>query len=485
MTRILSLGIASDSTRLPGSWRRLPHNGLQEQTGIAADRIAALARRYASTRPAMIVLGGSSMHKGANGWQASRAIACLPGLTGNVGIPGAGFGPRHGGACHGRGLGNITAPERRKPGTAMPNQMSAITAALRAGQIDNLLLMGTNMLSSFADSGALREGLARTRMIVSYDLFLNDTARQYADVVLPATAWLEELGCKATNTHLYLMPRALPPAGETRSLHDLVKVLAERLKLEGFYPWSSEDEVVNAVLNHPCTGPATVASLSAQGGIAAMNVSHVANPKLEFDTPSGKIEFYSAQAELLGLSALPDHDERSNDDQANGDPLPSGELHRLTPNRAPNLPLTLAQGRTLTHFHSFYNNGRELPTLARRETEPHLWLSEPDAASRKIMHGALVRMFNHQSSMTARAHVTDRIEAGTLWMRDGWPGLNSLSEGQSVLPDSAVDKFGFAAGQATYATRVEVELAGAELADVAMANVEFADPDSAESRTAT
>jgi anaerobic selenocysteine-containing dehydrogenase len=39
-----------------------------EVTGIAAERIAALARRYATTRPAMIVLGGSSMHKGANGW---------------------------------------------------------------------------------------------------------------------------------------------------------------------------------------------------------------------------------------------------------------------------------------------------------------------------------------------------------------------------------------------------------------------------------
>ena len=38
-------------------------------TGIDAERIVALARRYASTKPAMIVLGGSSMYKGANGWQ--------------------------------------------------------------------------------------------------------------------------------------------------------------------------------------------------------------------------------------------------------------------------------------------------------------------------------------------------------------------------------------------------------------------------------
>jgi len=121
-------------------------------TGIAAERITALARRYAATRPAMIVLGGSSMHKGENGWQASRAIACLPGLTGNVGIPGAGFGPRHGGAAHGRGLASIAEPERRRPGSALPNQMSTVVEALGDGRIVNLLLMGTDMLSSFADT---------------------------------------------------------------------------------------------------------------------------------------------------------------------------------------------------------------------------------------------------------------------------------------------------------------------------------------------
>src|SRR5713226_5384287 len=38
-------------------------------TGLEAERIVALARRYAATRPAMIVLGGSSMYKGVNGWQ--------------------------------------------------------------------------------------------------------------------------------------------------------------------------------------------------------------------------------------------------------------------------------------------------------------------------------------------------------------------------------------------------------------------------------
>ena len=416
-----------------------------EITGIAAERIVALARRYAATRPAMIVLGGSSMHKGGNGWQAGRAISCLPALTGNVGIPGGGFGPRHGSAAHGRGLGNIVETGRRAPGTALPNQMSAVTAALREGRITTLLLMGTNMLSSFAASAQVAAGLEQTRLIVSYDLFLNDTARRFADIVLPGTAWLEELGCKMTHTHLYLMEPALEPPGETRSLYRLVKELAARLNLEGFHPWASEEAMVDAILDHPCTGHATVAALRAQGGIRALNVSHVANPMLDFDTPSRKIEFYSEQAQRLGLPALPSHEQPAKQDPRTG---PSRRAY----------PLALTQGRTLNHFHSFYNNGRELPTLARRESEPTLWISPADAAIRNVADSAAIRIFNERGDLLARARVTDRIPAGTVWMRDGWPNLNRLTAGEPVLPDAAVDLFAFSAGQATFDAMVEVAL---------------------------
>ena len=410
-------------------------------TGVSAERIAALARRYALSKPAIIVLGGSSMHKGANGWQAGRAIACLPGLTGNVGIAGGGFGPRHGSAAHGRGLGSIIEPKRRAPGTALPNQMSAFTSALCEGRLANLFLMGTNMLSSFADAGQVAAGLQRTRLVVSYDLFMNDTARRFADVVLPATAWLEELGCKMTHTHLYLMEAALAPAAQARSLYWLFKTLGERLGLEGFYPWASDEALVDAILDHPCTGHATVASLRAQGGIGALNISHVANPKLQFDTPSRRIEFFSAEAERLGLPPLPTFD------------VPASPA---APPGTKVYPLTLTQGRTLTHFHSFYNNGRELPTLARRETEPSLWLAPADAAARQLADGAAIRVFNQRGELTARARVTDKIATGTVWMRDGWPGLNQLTAGGAVLPDAAVDLFAFSAGQASFDAMVEV-----------------------------
>lgn len=409
-------------------------------TGIAAERIVALAREYSSTQPAMIVLGGSSMHKGDNGWQASRAVACLPGLTGNVGVPGAGFGPRHGASAHGRGLASVMEPHRRKPGTALPNQMATVIDTLHDGRITNLLLMGTNMLSSFADAGRVAEGLARTRLVVSYDLFLNDTAQRFADVVLPSTAWLEELGCKSAFTHLYLMEPALQAAGEAKPATWVMRELAARLGLDGFFPWASDEALLDAILDHPATGHATVSALRAQGGMGELRISHVAHPTLDFDTPSRKIEFYSEEAARLGLPPLPE--------------WTAGD--RETSDR---YPLTLTQGRTLAHFHSFYNNGRELPTLARREREPRVWISPSDAASRGLSDGAAIRVHNARGELSARAHVTERIPAGTLWLRDGWPGLNVLTDSAPVLPDAAADRFAFSAGQSTFNARVEVTAA--------------------------
>ena len=122
-------------------------------------------------------------------------------------------------------------------------------------------------------------------------------------------------------------------------------------------------------------------------------------------------------------------------------------------------PLALTQGRTLTHFHGFYNNGQELPTLARREAEPSLWISPADAALRNVADGAAIRIFNERGDLRAKAHVTDRIGSGTVWMRDGWPGLNRLTAGAAVLPDAAVDLFSFAAGQASFGAMVDVALA--------------------------
>ncbi len=175
--------------------------------------------------------------------------------------------------------------------------------------------------------------------------------------------------------------------------------------------------------------------LSAQeGGIRALRISHVGHPAHAYATPSGKVEFRSARAEALGLPPLPVYE----------------------PARPSTYPLAFRQGRTLTQFHGFYDHGQALPTLARLDPEPRLWIAPADAAARGLANGASIRVFNERGAFVARAHVTARVPAGTVWMRDGWTGLNRVTSGAPVIPDDAVDLFPFAAGQAAFDAAVDV-----------------------------
>jgi anaerobic selenocysteine-containing dehydrogenase len=388
----------------------------------------------------MIVLGGSSIHKGANGWHAARAVSCLPALVGSYGIAGGGLGPRHGTTAHGAGFTNIAAADKRLPGAYVANQMSEITTALADGRVSALLLFGSNILSSYADTESVAAALDNLDLVVCHELFMNETTRRFADVVLPGTAWLEDIGCKATQTHVYLMDRILEPAGEARPVQEVLKGLADRLGVDDFYPWASQEELLDFVLDHPATGRATVASLRAGGGKAALKISQIAYPTRKFHTPSGKVEFYSARAEEAGLPPMPVHVARP----------------QSAAGATADYPLALCQGRTLTQFHAFYDHGQALPMLAERDPGPELWISPDDAQARDLADGNAIRVYNRRGAFEATAHFTDQIPAGVVWMRDGCLGMNRVTSGAPILPEKALDLFRFTVGQAKYEAMVEV-----------------------------
>jgi len=189
------------------------------------------------------------------------------------------------------------------------------------------------------------------------------------------------------------------------------------------------------VINHPSTHHATIADLRADGGKRALRISHHAYPDHRYPTPSGKVEFYSEQAKALGLPPLSVYE-----------PLAGSEAH----------PLIFRQGRTLSHFHSFYDHGQALPSLKKHNRQPALWLAPADAKIRGIADQEAIRIFNERGSFEAEAHVTDKIPPGTVWMHDGWAGINRLTSGAASLPDAAVDLFPFSAGQSAFDASVNV-----------------------------
>jgi anaerobic selenocysteine-containing dehydrogenase len=85
-------------------------------------------------------------------------------------------------------------------------------------------------------------------------------------------------------------------------------------------------------------------------------------------------------------------------------------------------------------------------------------MSPADALSRAIDDGAMVRLYNARGEMQARARVTERMAAGTVWMRDGWLGINRLTSSRRTVPDAAVAAFP-QSGAAGYDAFVEVSTA--------------------------
>jgi anaerobic selenocysteine-containing dehydrogenase len=252
-------------------------------------------------------------------------------------------------------------------------------------------------------------------------------------VVLPGTAWLEETGLKLGPTHVHLMDRMLEARGEARPLWQIYTGLAERLGMSDYFPWESPDGLIDALLDTDHTDHATVDRMRRDGPSVRTASPAYAYESLSFPTPSGKVELFSQRAADMGLPPLPPYEPA----EQNG------------------YPLQFVQGRTLTHFHAFYDHGRALPGLAKADPEPVLWLHPSDAEPRGVGDGAAVRIHNARGEMTAKARVTDRVPPGVVWMRDGWLGINQLTGADRVLPDKAVAAFP-AGGQATYDARVEV-----------------------------
>jgi anaerobic selenocysteine-containing dehydrogenase len=413
-------------------------------TGITAERIRFLTRSYATQTPAMIVLGGSSMFKHQAGWEASRAIASLPALTGQLGKLGGGFGPRHRAFVHADGQTDVQGIAQRPPGTYIPNHMASIVEALTTGRIDVFFLLGSNILSSFSDTSALERSFERVGLVVAYDIFMNETIRRVADLILPGTIWLEELGLKDTATHIYLMERALQPEGEARPLMRILRELAEPLAIANFFPWQDEEAYLNTLLAPQRTnegGSLTLEQLRQKGGIwQKSRLSHVAYPDHHFHTPSGKVEFWSERAQKVGLSPLPTYTQSQNGTGAH-------------------YPLQFRQGRTITAFHAFYDEGRALPSLARANREPELWMHPLDAQRRGIVTGCHIQVYNERGNMRTKAKVSEELQPGVVWMRDGWFGVNSLTNGNPVLSPLAsdiVDPYMLPGGQTAFDALVEV-----------------------------
>jgi formate dehydrogenase major subunit len=223
--------------------------------GVDAASIRAAARLYAGTRPSMC-LHGLGLTEHVQGTQGVMALVNLALLTGNLGCPGAGINPLRGqnnvqgAAMMGCDPGILTgsvrladAHERFEAawGVALPrgrglNVLGMIDAA-RDGRLKALHVIGFDIFASLANARATAAALASLELVVVQDLFLNETARAFGHVFLPAVSSYEKDGSfMNSERRVQRVRRALTPRGEALDDAQIICRLAAALGRGAQFP---------------------------------------------------------------------------------------------------------------------------------------------------------------------------------------------------------------------------------------------------------
>ncbi|MBI4322571.1 MAG: molybdopterin-dependent oxidoreductase [Chloroflexi bacterium] len=387
--------------------------------GVRAEVIAALAREYATTKPADLRAGWAP-GRTAYGEQFHRASIALAAMTGNTGVPGGGAG------CFlsqtFRELVDVATPPLMGGATALTvscwRWAEAVIEGTAGGypsDIKMIYSVGGNRLNQCGDANKSAAALRKVEFVVAQDQFLTPTAR-FADIVLAASTHLEREDVQTphcSGCYLIYNNRAVAPLDESMADLDIFTALARRLGIEGFND-KTEREWLEAAL---AKAPVGVESLRRQGVWRPASEpdpvplsKFVADPAAHpLPTRSGKIELYSqalAERKRADLPAVPAY---------------------VADWEGPQHPLARQYPLLLVTDHSRKRVNSTLETVPwLRELAPHtVAMSAADARARGIRSGERVKVYNDVGTVEITAQVTERI----------MPGVISVAQGTWYAPD--------------------------------------------------
>jgi anaerobic selenocysteine-containing dehydrogenase len=257
---------------------------------LPPDRVRALARQYATARPAAILLGWG-LNKYQHSAEIFRCVDALGALCGQIGVSGGGV--THGFATQRHFDKSIEAEHLRRLHRTIPEPLLGRGLLdLKDPPVRMMMVNGGNPVNQSPNSRLVAQALARLEFVVVVDTFLTDTA-DYAHVFLPTTTFLEEEDMLVSWGHNILggVNQAIEPLGEARSDLWIYQRLAERLGFgEGmagtphewlkriFAPLEAKGVTVESVLSGPVRCP---------------TAPMVPFADRVFPTRSGKFEFIS------------------------------------------------------------------------------------------------------------------------------------------------------------------------------------------------
>jgi anaerobic selenocysteine-containing dehydrogenase len=398
-------------------------------TGLPEDEILGFARLYGSTKRSYIRVG-YGFSRSRNGSAQLFAVSCLPAVTGAWAHEG-------GGALYSN-LGLVAIDhtlieglDRLDPNIRMLDQ-SRIGPVLTCDPRDlgngppvtALLVQNTNPMVVAPESRLVRRGFARSDLFVCvHEQFMTETAAM-ADIVLPATTFLEhdDLYLGGAHTYLQLGRAVLPPHAECRSNHDVINGLAERLGAchPGFA--MSAVELIDRTLQ--LSGLTGVESLPEDGRLDCCPPFEIGHFLDGFPQTDKKFHFradWSAIGrEYIRLPAFPDHVAAIDD----GDP---------------ERPFRLVAAPSRSFLNTSFNN---TPSSIAREGRPTALLHPEVLRELRLRDGDRVRLGNRQGSLVVRARGASGMQKRVVIVEGLWPnhafeegiGINLMTSADPGLP---------------------------------------------------
>lgn len=388
----------------------------EQETGITAQEIINLAREASESRPSVIFHYGYRSSHYLNEVYFRRSLIILNALMGNIEAPGGIFfkkGAKDVGKkplrklveqdlpkvteerCDGVGTPRFPTPD---PAHGVVQMLPGIILSENPYPVKALLVWRFDPMLSIPDYENNKKALNKLDLLVAIDINFSETA-WLADVILPESIYLER-GDSIQETNglkpgLAIRNPAVTPRYDTKPGWEIIKLLAQRLDIDQYFPYNSLEDLWAYQLEG--TG-ITLKDFEATGVVNLSNESLYWDREngIKFKTPSGKLEFVSSLFEDNGIPSFPPYEPVGQ---------PAGETFRLL------------VGRNVAHTHVSTQNN---PLLNELVPENLLWINSGEAEKLGIKDGQMVEVSSLRGKGTIRAFVTDLIHPHAVFMLHGF-----------------------------------------------------------------
>ena len=405
-------------------------------TGAPAETIEEFARLIGEHKRAFFRLG-YGFSRSRNGAANMHAASCIPAVTGAWQYEG-------GGAFHisadifqlDKKL--IEGLDSRDPSVRMLDQsrigaiLTGEPEVLQGGDaVRALIIQNTNPLSVAPDQNKVKQGFARDDLFVCvHEQFMTETAMM-ADVVLPATTFLEHDDIYRGGGHQYLIlgPKLVEPPGECRNNHEVICALAKRVGAEHRAFKMSPRELIDQMLQVSKRG--TLAELEANRWLDCQPSFRQSHYLDGFPWPDGKFRFKPdwenvpfrspcKSGPIAEMPPLPDHWTAIEESDADH-------------------PFRLATSPARGFLNSTFN---ETPTSIAQEQRPTVMVHPDDARTCGIADGDDVVLGNKRGEVRLHAKLFVGVRRGVLIAESIWPnsayadgcGINTVTGADPIAP---------------------------------------------------